>query len=190
MKFGNGRYGVAVVAVILLLATLGCDPATVPTGPKEKQPMPEITLIDPHVKFSFRNHVTAVADPLGGQATVWSGERVSSRVHQMTFVQKTGFFEVPADYRGSLVARLLVRQERRVRIAVVSGTKIRSYYREIPVENQWFDLVLPLEELRGKLEPGDKVDDMTLWLRAAEDAKELKDGSEFYLERIVLRLKR
>jgi hypothetical protein len=187
-RFGRDRRmrAILLIAAVTLAGAFGCSSQT-GGGPGKGLAMGEILLVDHATKLSFRNHVKPVPDPLGGGGTVLVGERVSKSEHHMVFEQKTGHFKVPEDYRGALVVRVLVRQERRVRVAVVSGDKLKSYYQEVPAENQWCDLVLPLESLRGKIDPGATVTDLSLWLKPPEGAKELKAGSEFYLERIVLR---
>ncbi|HOX06534.1 MAG TPA: hypothetical protein PK280_09045 [Planctomycetota bacterium] len=172
-----------LITAALLAGALGCRSQTDGTPAAGR----DLLLADHATKLSFRNHVKPVPDPLGSGATVLSGEKVSKGDHQMVFAQNGGHFKVPADYRGALVLRVLVRQERRVRIAIVSGEKLKSVYLEVPAENQWCDLVVLLEGLRGKLLPGEAVNDLTLWLKPPEGVKELKAGSEFYLERISLR---
>jgi len=179
------RANLLVAAAAVLAGAYGCRPEAAGTGGPGKDR--DMLLVDHATELSFRNHVKPVPDPLGSGGTVLVGERVSKGEHHMVFEQKTGHFKVPEGYRGALVVRVLVRQERRVRVAVVSGEKLRSYYQEVPAENRWCDLVLPLENLRGKIEPGDTVSDLSLWLKPPEGVKELKPGSEFYLERIVLR---
>jgi len=153
-------------------------------------------LVDHATKLSFRNHVKPVPDPAGGAGTVLVGERVSKTEHHMVFEQKDGFFKVPEGHRGAVVARVLVRQERRVRVALVAGEKLKSYYLQVPEEGQWCDLVLPLENLKAKIPAGETINDISMWLLGAEGAKDatgkteqkpLKPGSEFYLERLSFR---
>jgi hypothetical protein len=176
---------IPLCAAALLAGAAGCrPPSSGPGGPGKDR---ETLLVDHATKLDFRNHVKPVPDPLGGGATVLAGDRVSKGDHQMVFVRNAGHFQVPADYRGALVLRVLVRQELRVRVALVSGQKLKSVYLEVPAENQWCDLVVPLAEARDKLSPGDAVNDLTLWLKPPEGVKELKAGSEFYLARIALR---
>jgi len=180
--------GIVIALAVALAGACGCAPRTPgSSGPGKDLAMGEKLLVDHATKLSFRNHVKPVPDPLGGGGTVLVGERVSKTDHHMVFEQKAGHFVVPEDYRGALVVRVLVRQERRVRVAVVSGSKLKSFYQDVPAENRWCDLVLPLENLRGKLGTGDVVTDLSCWLKAPEGAAELKAGSEFYLDRIVLR---
>jgi len=172
------------VAVVALLCSAGC-------GPKAQDPAREAgglrLLVDHATTLSFRNHVRATPDPAGGPGTVLMSNSESRSEHQMVFQQKTGFFPVPQDHSGAVVARVFVRQERRVRVALVAGDRLKSYYLQVPEEGQWCDLVLPLTHVASKIPAGAKVDDITLWQLPAEDSREMKAGAEFYLQRLSFR---
>lgn len=131
----------------------------------------------------WRNHVKVVSDPAGGTGSALLGERVSRDSCQMTFTRQQGFFAVPAEMRGAVVLRLLVRGEAQIRVALVSGAKIKSYYRPPPATNRWCNLVLPLSEAEGKLAPGDRVNDITLWLKPPAGRSDLAPEAGFYLDR-------
>lgn len=177
--------------VAALVALAGCRAGAGGGGSMKEQ-----LLVDHAVKLSFRNHVKPVPDPAGGGGTVLVGERVSKTEHHMVFEQKPGFFKVPEGHKGAVVARVFVRGERRVRVALVAGEKLKSYYLQVPEEGKWCDLVLPLEHVKAKISAGETVNDISLWLLGAEgepdangkkETKPLRPGSEFYLERLTFR---
>jgi hypothetical protein len=131
----------------------------------------------------WRNHVKVVSDPAGGAGLTLLGERVSRDSCQMTFTKQSGFFTVPAEMRGAVVLRLLVQGEAQIRVALVAGPKIKSYYRLPPATNAWCEVVLPLSEAGGKLAPGDRVNDITLWLKPPAGQSVLEPQARFLLER-------
>jgi len=135
----------------------------------------------------WRNHVQVVPDPAGGPGQALLGERESANRCQMTFTREKGFFVVPENLRGAVVLRLLVQGEGEVKTAVVAGAKLKSYYRSLPETNRWCDLVLPLSGAAGKLAPGDRVNDITLWLNPVAGKTILPKESKFYLERATFR---
>jgi hypothetical protein len=173
---------VTLLGLAVLLA--GCRPGAAPAGGKS---VTERLLVDQAAQLSFRNHVKTVPDPAGGPGTVLAADRVSRGDHQMVFNQEAGFFVVPEDYRGAVRLRVLVRAERRLRVALVAAGRIRSYYLDVPEEGRWCDLELPLRNLEGKIAPGQTIDDITIWLKCAEGQKELRPGSALYLDRITFR---
>jgi hypothetical protein len=173
-----------MLAVGVLLLAAGCRGRD---GEEAVGQVGQRLLVDHATELSFRNHVKPVPDPAGGGGTVLVGERVSKSEHHMVFEQKGGFFKVPEGHRGAVVARVFVRQERRVRVALVAGGKLKSYYLQAPEEGRWCDLVLPLDQSQAKIAAGEAIDDISLWLQPPEGVKELRSGSEFYLERITFR---
>ncbi len=172
------------VALVVLLCAAGCrpkadDPAREAGGAR--------LLVDHATALSFRNHVRTTPDPAGGPGTVLMSDSESRSEHQMVFQQKAGFFLVPREHSGAVVARVYVRQERRVRVALVAGDRLKSYYLQVPEEGRWCDLVLPLTHVASKIPAGGKIDDITLWQLPPEGSKEMKPGAEFYLERLSFR---
>jgi hypothetical protein len=146
-------------------------------------------LFDSSGGSTYRNHVKAVPDPAGGAGTVLVAERVAKDSCQMTFVKDGGFFAVPQDYEGNVVLRILVQGKVRLRVAMVSGEKLKSYYRELVGKNEWIEIALPLSDLRDKIPTGDRVNDITLWLLAPEKGAVLDKDARLYLDRAVLRAK-
>jgi hypothetical protein len=130
---------------------------------------------------SWRNHVTPVPNP-AGSGDVLQAERVERHRFQMSFIQKDGFFVMPDPLRGAVRLRLLVQREGRIRVALVSGAKIKSYYQSPPVTNQWFEMTLPLAEAAGRLAPGDRINDITLWLGQAAEGQTLAPDAQFYFD--------
>lgn len=147
----------------------------------------ESLLFDAKTGTTWRNHVTIVPDPLGSTNEVLFAERVAKDRCQMTFVNSKGFFVVPEGYEGSVVLRTLVKGRGRLRIALVAGEKIKSYYRIPSATNTWVEVELPLVESKGKLQPGDKIADITVWLLAPEGATQLASDAQLFLERATYR---
>jgi hypothetical protein len=121
-------------------------------------------LIDAGGGGTSRVHCRNVPDPFGGGGQVIAGELVEKDMHKTTLLHAAGFFAVPGGGRADLVVRLAVKGERKVRIGLVNdqGT-VKSFYRELPEENQWIALRLPLEDVLGKLPAGEKIVDISIW---------------------------
>jgi len=121
-------------------------------------------LVDAAGGGTSRIHCRNVPDPFGGGGQVIAGELVEKDMHKTTFLHKEGFFAIPALGRADLVVRLAVKGERKVRIALVNdqGT-VKSFYRELPEENRWITLRLPLEDVLAKLPAGEKIVDLCIW---------------------------
>jgi hypothetical protein len=134
---------------------------------------------------TWTNHVKLVPDPAGGEQKVLLGERVAKDSCQMTFINDKGFFAVPDGLRGAVIMRLLVRGEGQVRVALVSGQKMKSYYRRPLATNQWCEITLPLAELKGKVDAGDRINDITVWLQALQKGAPLAADARIYLDRVV-----
>ncbi|MCX7591875.1 MAG: hypothetical protein N2255_09640, partial [Kiritimatiellae bacterium] len=142
----------------------------------------EVRLFDARTGTTWRNHVRIVPDPVGDAGDVLVAERVAKDRCQMTFVNDKGFFTMPKDSRGSVVLRLLVKGKGRIRVALVSGERIKSYYRTPPAESQWFEIELPLAEMEGKIPPGEPIRDITVWLLNPEGATTLDEDALLYLD--------
>ncbi|MGQ9660929.1 MAG: hypothetical protein ACUVWX_01155 [Kiritimatiellia bacterium] len=145
-------------------------------------------LFDARGGTTWRNHVKVVPDPLGSTNEVLFAERVAKDRCQMTFVHSKGFFVVPEGYEGSVVLRTLVKGRGRLRIALVAGEKIKSYYRIPFATNTWVEVELPLVESKGKLQPADKIADITVWLLAPEGETQLASDAQLFLARATYRL--
>ena len=180
------RVAMILAATSILLA--GCMP-----GGTGKVQTKDQLLFDAGTKLSFRNHVKPVLDPAGGKRIhmVLVGERVSKTMHHLVFMKKGGFFTVPEGHKGAVVVRLFVRKERRVRIALVAGKKLKSYYLQVPAEGEWCELVLPLKHIEKKIAAGQAVNDISIWLLGAKlpsgKPAKLEKGSKIYLDRVSFR---
>lgn len=159
-----------------LLCGAGCLHTTETTRPARSS-----ILFDTNGGTDWRNHVKVVPDPTGGSSDVLIGERVSPKTCQMTFTRKTAFFIVPDKMAGAVSLRLLAQNANRVKVALVSGKKIKNYYRNLPIADEWCEVILPLSESEGKLQPGDMVNDITLWLVPSEGEETLPQDARFYL---------
>jgi len=166
------------VAVAISLAA-GC--MTARTGGEDRGRL----LFDAVVGTTFRNHVRPVADPVHGDGIVLLGERVSGDRCQMTFVNRDGFFVVPEGHTGRVTVRVLVRGEGRIRIALVSRRKLRSYYFDAPPPGQWTELELPLTHVEGRIEEGSPVNDITMWLLSSAKGEPLEKNAAVYFDRAV-----
>jgi hypothetical protein len=141
-------------------------------------------LFDAASGTTYRNHVKLVPDPLGGDAKVLIAERVAKDKCQMTFVNDKGFFAVPASYTGKVVLRVLVHGKNRLRVALVSGQNIKSYYRDVAgAGDKWEDVELDLSELKGKVPAGEQIKDITVWLLAPEKDAALDKDARLHFDR-------
>lgn len=146
-----------LVVTALLLA--GCAALT-PDG----APLDGELLLDHASGTTGRAHCTVVADPFGNGGQVIEGERLEDGRHKTSFFNDNGFFAVPGEWNGAVVARLAVRGSRKLRIALVSETgKLKSYYVDAPGAGRWCELRLPLPHISGRIQPGGKIVDISIW---------------------------
>lgn len=141
-------------------------------------------LLDHASGTTGRAHCTVVDDPFGGSGKVIFGEVVGKGYNKTSFFNRNGFFVVLPEYRGEVVLRYAVHKERRMRVALVSKSgQLRSYYFEAPALGTWNEAVLPLERLKGKVQPGEKIVDISIWQQGGG-----KEGG-LWVDRVVLRAK-
>ena len=164
--------GVVGVALLIVLAA-GC------AGPSfgfEEQ------LLDYQSGTTGRAHCTVINDPFGGNEKVVLGELVEKGSNKTGFFNSEGFFAVPDEWKGRVVVRLAVKGSQKLRIALVAkGGKLKSYYVDAPVAGEWCDLVLPLTHISSKIQPGEKIVDISIW--QLEGAK----TGALYVDRVSLR---
>jgi len=121
-------------------------------------------LFDAQGGTTSRPHCHTVDDPFGGTGKVITGEVVEKDYNKTTFLNGKGFFVVPPGWKGSVVLRVAVRAERKLRVALVSESgPLKSYYPELPAEGKWCEVVLPLRELSAKIKAGEKIVDISVW---------------------------
>ncbi|MFW6158469.1 MAG: hypothetical protein ACOC8E_03840 [Planctomycetota bacterium] len=153
------RIAVALVA----LGLTGCG-ALAPDTDDEAGPVRRTLLIDHASGTTSRAHCTVVADPFGDGGNVIEGERLEDGRHKTSFFNDNGFFVVPDEWDGVVVARLAVRGSRKLRIALVSETgKLKSYYVDAPGAGRWCELRLPLPHVAGRIRVGEKIVDVSIW---------------------------
>lgn len=148
-------------------------------------PAPQLFLFDTVKGTTWVNHVKLVPDPLNNKRQAFLGERESANRCQMTFYNEKGFFNIPHDMSGAVVLNLLVQHEGKVTVALVSDKKLKKYHRYPAATNAWCEIVLPLAEAVGKLEPGDKIKDVTIWLNPSDGQKTLPKESFIYFDKAM-----
>ena len=55
--------------------------------------------------------------------------------------------------------------------------------------NKWFELELPLEDMKKRRTAGGKIVDITIWVWGGKKGVVLPKDAAFYLDKIVLRSK-
>ena len=132
-------------------------------GPEAAGPAGRL-LLDYASGTTGRAHCTVVDDPFGGSGKVIFGEVVEKGYNKTSFFNRNGFFVVPPEHRGEVVLRYAVRKTRQMRVALVSESgNLRSYYFEASGLGAWQEAVLPLGRLAGKVLPGEKIVDISIW---------------------------
>ena len=165
------RAVVLVSAAAMLLA--GCGPAG-----EEKPKMETKTLFSVEGGgLTFKNHVKSVADPTGADGQVF---QTSDGNKKMTFVNGKGFFTVPAGHKGRVIVRLYATAVVSLKFAVVGEEKHRSYYRKVPETGRWFEVELPVADLKDKVAEGEKVKDITVWLKPLEKGGKIPADPQLY----------
>lgn len=175
------------VAMILAAAALlpaGCRPTAEKKGSAVKEATKDTPVFDVETGFSFKNHFKKSGDPAGDSALVF---QTADKHKKMTFVQKDGFFTVPAGHRGTLVLSVLLQKARRLKVAVVGEKSHKSYYLEVRQEGLWTEVSLPLSDLKGKVAEGEKVNDVTVWLKPDKKGEKLPAEAQLFLRKAVLR---
>ncbi|MHC4914456.1 MAG: hypothetical protein ACYTGB_03110 [Planctomycetota bacterium] len=162
----------AFVSAAGLLLLAGCGPAA-----EEKPEMETKTLFSVEGGLTFKNHVKAVADPAGGGGQVF---QTSDGNKKMTFVNGEGFFTVPAGHTGRILVRLYATAALNLKFAVVGEKKHRSYYRKVPETGKWFEVELPVADLKDKVAEGEKVKDVTVWLKPLEKGGKVPADAQLY----------
>jgi hypothetical protein len=145
-------------------------PAGVDLGPARLGPNPayktRTLLVDFQGGTTGRAHCTVVQDPFGCRDKVILGELVDAEKgwNKTSFFNDDGFFAVPPDWQGEVLLRFAVRGERRMRVALVSDKgRLKSYYFDAPRLDRWVEVALPLDHVSGRIHPGEKVVDISIW---------------------------
>jgi hypothetical protein len=139
-------------------------------------------VFDVNTQFSFKNHFKKSTDPLGKSEVFQTADGAK----KMTFVQKTGFFVVPAGYSGKVILEVLVQKARKLRVTMVGKEKHKSYYLDAPVEGKWFELSLPLADMKERVAEGEQIVDITVWIKPDAKGKKLPPDAQMYLRRALL----
>jgi hypothetical protein len=160
-------------AVLCLLA--GCNGGG--EAPSEEPKKKGEVVFDVNTEFSFKNHFKKSTDPLGKDQVFQTADKHK----KMTFVQKTGFFTVPAGHKGRVVLEVLVQKARKLRVTMVGEKKHKSYYLDAPVEGKWFELSLPLADLKEKVAEGEKVVDVTVWIKPDAKGEKLPADAQMFI---------
>ncbi len=176
------RVAMILAATAILLA--GCQPAGEEQGSAVKKATKDTPVFDVETGFSFKNHFKKSADPFGDSALVF---QTADKHKKMTFIQKDGFFAVPAGHRGTLVLSVLLQKARRLKVAVVGEKGRKSYYLEVRQEGLWTEVSLPLSDLKGRVAEGVKIKDITVWLKPGKKGEKLPAEAQLFLRKAVLR---
>ncbi len=173
-------YRILIPAAVLCLLA-GCnggDKATAETPKREAK-----VVFDINTAFSFKNHFKKSTDPLGTTVVF----QTADRARKMTFVQRGGFFTIPADHKGKVVLELLLQDARKVTVVMVGASKkSKSFHPGPQVEGKWFDLALPLADMKEKLAEGEKVVDITVWIKPDQKGQKLPAGAQMFIRRAKL----
>jgi hypothetical protein len=145
------------MSVVLLAGLIAGCASSSPFGFEEK-------LLDYQTGTTGRAHCTVVSDPFGGDGKVVVGELVEKGSNKTGFFNNEGFFAVPDEWKGRVVVRLAVKGSEKLRIVLVAkGGKLKSYYVAAPAAGEWCDLVLPLTHISAKIQPGERIVDISIW---------------------------
>jgi hypothetical protein len=171
----------ALVAVAWMVK--GCTMNAKQVPPPEPAASTGQLLLDAERGTTSRVHCFTVDDPFGGRGKVVHGEVVEEGKNKTTFLNSRGFFVVPPEGAGKVVLRYAVRKERSLRVALVGERgNLKSYYFQAPAENTWCEAVMPLKDLAGKVNAGEKVVDISVWQQGGG-----KDAG-LWVDRITLHL--
>jgi len=125
---------------------------------------PDTLLLDDRSGTTGRAHCSVVADPFGGKGQVIFGEVVEKQHNKTSFFNTNGFFVVPPEWAGAVVLRYAVRKERHIRVVLVSETgKLKSFHFDAPALETWCEQRLELRRVSGRIRPGEKIVDISIW---------------------------
>ena len=169
-----------VVPIAVLCLLVGCNGGN--KAPAESAKKEAKVVFDVDTSFSFKNHFKKSTDPLGKDEVFQTADKAK----KMTFVQKTGFFAVPAGHRGKVILEILLQKARKVKVIMVGPKKHKSYYPDAQVEGKWFELELPLSDMKEKVAEGEKIVDITVWIKPDEKGGKLPADAQMFIRRAKL----